>query len=120
MQDTKEIPRENWDKFFSRFSDEHETQFVAVEVMGRDIGAQIESRQLLLSGISRADQDGESLALMFDSVNGEHLTHMISKPTRVWVQRALDNTDEALEIESADGTRTLVRLGPPETNAGAT
>lgn len=49
---------------------------------------------------------------MFDSVNGEHVTHMVNKPTRVWVQRAPDNTDEALEIESADGTRTLVRFGP--------
>ena len=35
MQDTKEIPRDAWDKFFSRFSDDHETQFVAVEVMGQ-------------------------------------------------------------------------------------
>ena len=49
---------------------------------------------------------------MFDSVNGEHLTHMVNKPTHVWVQRAPDNTDEALEIESADGTRTLVRFPP--------
>ena len=120
MQDTKEIPRESWDKFFSRFSDDHETQFVAVEVMGSDIGAQVEGRSLLLSGISRADEDNQSLALMFDSVNGEHVTHMVNKPTRVWVQRAPDNTDEALEIESADGTRTLVRLGLPETGASAT
>jgi len=120
MQGTKEIPREGWDRFFSRFSDEHETQFVAVEVMGSDIGAQVEGRSLLLSGISRADEDNQSLALMFDSVNGEHVTHMVNKPTRVWVQRAHDNTDEALEIESADGTRTLVRFGPPETSAGAT
>lgn len=120
MPDTREIPREGWDTFFSRFSDEHETQFVAVEVMGRDIGAQIESRQLLLSGISRGDQDGESLALMFDSVNGEHLTHMVNKPTRVWVQQAPDNTDGALEIEAADGTRTLLRFSPYEPGSATT
>jgi hypothetical protein len=120
VQDTQEIPREGWDQFFSRFSNDHETQFVAVEVMGSDIGAQVEGRSLLLSGISRADEDNQSLALMFDSVNGEHMTHMVNRPTRVWVQRASDNTDEALEIESADGTRTLVRLGPPGTNARAT
>jgi hypothetical protein len=47
---------------------------------------------------------------MLDSVNGEHLTHMVNKPTRVWVQQSAGNTDEALEIESADGTRTLVRF----------
>ena len=107
---TNEIPREAWTNFFSRFSEEHETQFVAVEIMGTDIGAQVEGRSLLLSGISPSDKDGEALALSFDSVNGEHLTHVVEKPTHVWVQRAADNTDEALEIESADGTRTLVRF----------
>jgi hypothetical protein len=120
VQDTKEIPREGWDRFFARFSNDHETQFVAVEVMGSDIGAQVEGRSLLLSGISRADEDSQSLALMFDSVNGEHLTHMVDRPTRVWVQRAPDNTDEALEIESADGSRTLLRFGPPDASAAAT
>jgi hypothetical protein len=119
VQDTREIPREGWDTFFARFSDDHETQFVAVEVMGSEIGAQVEGRSLLLSGISRADEDSQSLALMFDSVNGEHVTHMVNKPTRVWVQRSSRNTDQALEIESADGTRTLVRLGLPEPGAGA-
>jgi hypothetical protein len=114
VQDTTEIPRDAWNTFFSRFSNDHETQFVAVEVMGRDIGAQVEGRALLLSGISTADDAGESLALMFDSVTGEHLTHMVNKPTHVWLQRAPDNTDEALEIEAADGTRTLVRFTPYE------
>lgn len=114
MQDTREIPRDAWNTFFSRFSDDHETQLVAVEVMGPDIGAQVEGRTLLLSGISPADDDGESLALMFDSVNGEHLTHMVNKPTHVWIRQAADNTDEALEIESGDGTRTLVRFPPYE------
>jgi Family of unknown function (DUF5335) len=110
VQHTTEIPREGWDKFFNRFSQDHETQFVAVEVMGPDIGAQTEGRSLLLNGISPADPDKNSLALMFDSLDGEHLTHMVRNPTHVWVQRASDNTEEALEIESADGTRTLVRF----------
>ena len=112
MQDTREVPREAWGKFFTRFSEDHDTQFVALEVMGADIGAQVEGRSLLLSGISPSDDDIEALALSFDSVNGDHLTHMVSKPTHVWVQRAVDNTDESLEIESADGTRTLLRFPP--------
>lgn len=114
MLNTREIPRDAWNQFFTRFSQDHETQFVAVEVMGHDIGAQVEGQTLLLSGISEADDAGESLALMFDSVNGDHLTHMVNKPTHVWLQQAPDNTDETLEIESADGTRTLVRFPPYE------
>ncbi|HJP61220.1 MAG TPA: DUF5335 family protein [Gemmatimonadaceae bacterium] len=114
MPGTVEIPREGWDKFFARFSEDHETQFVAVEVMGRDIGAQVEGRSLLLSSISPAESGDQSLALAFDSVDGEHLTHLVNKPTHVWVQRGPDNTDEALEIESADGTKTLLRFPPYE------
>jgi hypothetical protein len=110
MQNTTEIPRDAWNRFFSRFSEDHETQFVAVEVMGTDIGAQVEGRSLLLSGISPSDDNVDAIAVSLDSVEGEHLTHMVNKPTHVWVQRAVDNTDEALEIESADGTRTLVRF----------
>lgn len=114
MYDTAEIPRDSWKTFFTRFSEEHETQFVAVEVLGHDIGAQVEGRTLLLSGISPGDDAGESLALMFDSVNGDHLTHIVNKPTHVRVQKAPDRTDQALEIESADGTKTLVRFPPYE------
>ena len=110
MQDTTEIPRDSWDAFFARFSEDHETQIVAVEVMGSDIGAQVEGRSLLFSGISPATKDDKALALTFDSVSGEHLTHMVNKPTHVWLQRAADNTDQALEIEAADGSRTLVRF----------
>jgi hypothetical protein len=39
---------------------------------------------------------------------------MVNKPTHIWVQRAPDKTDEALEIEAADGTLTLVRFTPYE------
>jgi hypothetical protein len=114
MPETIEIPRDGWNTFFSRFSEDHETQMVAVEGMGREIGAQVEGQSLLLSGISPSGSTDGSLALTFDSVNGEHLTHMVANPTHVWLRRAPDNTDEALEIESADGTKTLVRFPPYE------
>jgi hypothetical protein len=99
VQDTTEIPRAAWNTFFSRFSNDHETQLVAVEIIGRGIGAQVEGQSLLLGGISPSDPHGESLALSFDSVNGEHLTHLVNKPTHVWIQRAADDTDAALEVE---------------------
>jgi hypothetical protein len=110
MQTTTEIPREGWEKFFTRFNRDHETQLVAVEVLGREIGAQIEGRSLLLGGISAGDASSDSLVMMFESIDGEHMTHMVNKPVHVWIQRAPDNSDETLQIESADGTKTLVRF----------
>lgn len=110
MTGTQEIPRARWDEFFSAFTRDHETDLVALEVMGGEIGAQVEGRSLLLSGVSPAKKNDEALALMFDSVDGERVTHMIDKPIHVWLQRASDSRDEALEIESADGTKTLMRF----------
>jgi hypothetical protein len=111
---TIEIPRDAWPEFFSRFSRDHDTQLVSVEVMGGTIGAQLEGRSLLLGGISPGDKEEKSLALMLDSVDGEHLTHMVTSPMHVWVQKAPDENEQALEIESADGTKTLVRFPPYE------
>jgi hypothetical protein len=109
----REIPRTEWTDFFCRFSDQHDDEAVKVELIGAEIGAQIEGRELHLRGISPARHLQESdLALELDSVDGRHLTHMIQKPTHVWLQQTTDKTDEALEIESADGTKMLLRFSP--------
>ena len=108
---TREIPRSEWTDFFSRFSDQHDDEPVEIEKIGSEIGAQIEGRELRLRGISPEQNVRDSdLALELDSVDGKHLTHRIPKPTHVWLLQAADKTDEALEIESADGTKTLVRF----------
>jgi hypothetical protein len=116
MQTTTEIPRDGWNKFFTRFNHDHDMQLVAVEILGRDIGAQTEGRSLLLGGISAGNETSDSLVMMFDTLDGEHVTHMVDKPVHVWLQRAPDDSDEALQIESADGTKTLVRFPRAQTS----
>jgi len=117
---TREIPLPEWKDFFSRFSDQHEDEPVAVEVFGSEIGAQIEGSELHLRGISPTRNElGSDLAMMLDSVDGTHLTHMIARPVHVRLQQAPDMTDAALEIESADGTKTLVRFGVPSAEGPA-
>lgn len=110
MQETVEIPAHSWPGFFEDFSRRHETDRVSLEVMGSEIGAQIEGRTLLFGGISIADNRGKALALMFDSIDGEHLTHIVARPLHVWLQSNPARGDQTLEIESADGGKTLVRF----------
>ena len=111
MDDTREIPRTEWRRFFAGFSDQHDDDLVAVQVIGSDIGAQLEGNELHLRGISQAGKEDESdLALLLESVDGRHLTHMIPRPVHVWLQQP-QHAGDALEVESADGTKTLVRLG---------
>jgi len=108
VQGTTEIPRAGWNDFFTNFTRAHETELVSVEIMGAELGAQVEGRSLLLGGISPGDEKGDSVALMFDSLNGDHLTHTVSHAAHVWLQRG--DTEEALEIRAADGTTTLLRF----------
>ena len=111
MPDTREIPRSEWQDFFTSFSVEHDEHVVAVEVMGSEIGAQVEGRELRLRGISPGQNyEDADLALMFDALDGTHLTHMVAKPSHVWLRQTPGRTDEAIEIQSADGTTTLVRF----------
>ena len=45
---TREIPREEWVKFFDMFSKEHEGRVAIVELVGRKLGDQPESTRLSL------------------------------------------------------------------------
>jgi hypothetical protein len=106
---TQEIPRKDWPEFSQAFSQRHDNWLVTLEVMGSEIGAQVEGRGLRLRGLSAdTSQEGSNFALMLETANGDHLTHVVAAPTHVWLEQAPDGADVALEIQSADGTNTLV------------
>jgi hypothetical protein len=113
VTETREIPRPEWNEFFTAFSQQHDAEVVALEVLGAEIGAQTEARELQLRGISPTSHQEDGLAVLLDSPDGTHLTHMITKPIHVWVQLAAGQSEDALEIESADGTKTLIRFSTP-------
>ena len=57
---TKEIPREEWTRFLDTFSRQHEEWLATLEILGTDIGAQQEARDLPLEGITaNYDQLGQ-------------------------------------------------------------
>lgn len=109
---TREIPRSEWGAFFDSFSLQHQGWLVTLEVLSRDIGAQVEARELPLQGVS-ADLNGEDesvISIMAGSGPQHHVTHNVSAPTRVMLKQNEAGADEALEIESADGAMTLLRF----------
>ena len=109
---TREIPRNEWSAFFDSFSRLHQGWLVTIEALGGDIGAQVEARELPLQGVS-ADLKGENesvISIMAGSGPQHHVTHNISAPTKVMLQQNEEGADEALEIESADKTITLLRF----------
>jgi uncharacterized protein DUF5335 len=108
---TVEIPREAWVQQLNEFTAIHEGWLVSLDVLDPELGAQPEIVNLPLVGVSadRIDQDGAIALSVMVAATG-HFTHVIQGVTRIYVERADDGADAALEIESGDGTRTILRF----------
>jgi hypothetical protein len=117
--DTREIPRSEWTRCFAEFTRENRGAHATVEIIGRDIGDQVQIADQPLDGIAADDKDGESrIWITFAGSGSDHLSHSIQDPVTVRLRSAGGAT--TLEIESRDGSKTMLqfssqgafRLGP--------
>lgn len=108
---TMEIAPKAWVQRLNEFTRVHDGQVVSIDVLGPEIGAQPQIANLPLIGISadRVNHDG-TIVVSVARPDGGHFTHIIERVTRVYIERTDDGVDAALQIESAGGTRTLLRL----------
>lgn len=113
---TQEISREAWTEFFHGFSSAHQGWLATIEVFGSEFGAQVEVRELPFEGITAdlRNADKDSISLMVGRTPDEHMTHTIMAPTHVRLDQTEEGANEALQIESAAETTTLVRFRSPE------
>jgi hypothetical protein len=111
---TTEIPRETWVDELNEFTTLHEGWLVSIDVLGQEIGAQVEINNLPLLGVSadRIDHDG-TIAVSVARSTTEHFTHLIRAVTRIYVKRIDDGAQAALRIDSLDGTTTILRFRAP-------
>ena len=114
---TREIPRNEWIKFFDDFSKQHQGWIVIVEVISPELGDQEEADGLPLVGITADVKDGENrIEIMVGGKPEAHLTRIIQNPKLVWVKQSEEEAHEALDVESEDGTKTILRFShiPPD------
>ena len=109
-----EIERGQWAEYFGEFSKRNQSRATRLETFG-DLGAQEEEQNLPLNGVSVEDSGAGAprieIMLGGDSPDDErHLTHTIARAVRVMAKADADGRDEALEIEDADGVKTLLRF----------
>ena len=111
---TRQIPREEWTRFFSNLSRKQEGWEATLEVFGPDIGDQVEERRMYLTGltaeVSPEKNGADKIAIMFGGRPGQHLTHTITSPVEVDLQQTDLGIDLALQIKSADGITNLLKL----------
>jgi hypothetical protein len=119
---TEEIQRKQWPSFFNGFSRRHQGWLVTVEVLGPDIGDQVEVRELPLEGITAElnDSGEDAIEIFVGARPDSHVSHKITAPEHVFLKQTVKGTDEALEIASRD-VAALIRFRspvPPETVDG--
>jgi hypothetical protein len=108
---SQEVPREQWAEFFDSFSQRHQGWLVTVEILGPDIGDQVEARALPLEGITaelNGDEEDE-IDIFVGTRPDSHVTHKINAPLHVRLKQTEQGADEALEIES-EGVAALLRF----------
>jgi hypothetical protein len=112
---TREIPKDQWTGFFDAFSRKHEGWLVKLEILGPEIGAQVEERDLALEGITdeRDEAGGNTILIMAGAKPDDHVTHSIPRPTQVSLEQTDEGADAALAIKSDDGTTALLRFRAP-------
>ena len=110
---TREIPRNEWVAFFDSFSRQHENWLSTVEVIGADVGAQLEASERPLAGITAdlgQDEQHDLVSVFIGGTPGEHVAHLIRGPAHVRLKERDDGAHEALQIESRTGATTLLRF----------
>jgi hypothetical protein len=109
---THEIARQDWRTALDELSHSHDGDFVSVEIDSPTIGTHSEVLELPLAGISIEGHDpGQAIAIAMGKGADTHITHLIDKPIRLFVERDEAQANAALEVESADHTRTILRFG---------
>ncbi len=103
----REIPRNEWRDFFDTLSIQHEDWITTIEA-----GDRVEARELPLVGVS-ADRKGSepnSVEIEVGADPSDRLTHLVQDAERVRFSQSDDEANLELQIESADGEKTIVRL----------
>jgi hypothetical protein len=112
MATTEEIPREAWRSYFDELSRTLGTMEATVEVVGRDIGDQIEAEHMVLTALTYDSKD-DVFVIGLDAPGKprEDLERMIEHPQRIFVATGADtHTEMAIDIEDNQDHRTIVRL----------
>ena len=110
VAETNELPRDSWRIYFDDLSRGLATTRATVEIDGPDLGAQVQAEGLLLSGISYDDRDDVLVVGLSPGGAAESLEHLVSRPQRIRVESSDAILPSTIEVEDAEGERTLVRL----------
>lgn len=110
----REIPRSEWLSFLDGFSRQHEGWLVTLEVPEEQGRSEVEAENLKLEGITPEHSEGhDRISIALGKEPDDHLTHFVSDPKRLLFMEEEGDGHLGLQIEAADGSRTVVRFRGP-------
>ena len=108
---TIEIPQKDWTRALEQFSAVHDGWLVSLDVIGPLLGAQPQIHDLPLRGITAETGSRDPvITIAVARADGEHITHVIHAPMRVQIEQTNEGADVALQVQSGDGTASLLRF----------
>ena len=111
---TVTIPRADWRVKLDEFSSVLEGWRVSLDVLTPELGAQPEISDLPLRGVSaEVGARDSTITIAAGWKDSEQITHTIHAPIRVRLEQNEAGADVALEIESSDHAKAIVRVMSP-------
>ena len=107
---THTIAPANWRNTLDSLSRIADGSSGSLEILRDDMGAQYEVEEVPLRGISC---DSSGIELHFALRDGRHFVHRIEHPRSVKLEEQDDGTIAALEIDSDDDPRAVLRFHAP-------
>lgn len=101
----REIPKDSWDSFLESFSRQHELWRAALSIVDPSVDAQAEICELPLLRIARK---GGDICITLRTAERHETTQVAARPARMLLEETEEGAHKSLQIESADGIRTIL------------
>ena len=111
----KYIEKDEWSTFFDSFNRTHTGWTMTLELLGTEIGAQIQDHELIFEGIvlEGKEKNGCQIMIMAGERPDGHITHRITRPLQVSFDQNDQLSSALIMIEAGDGVTTLIKLYAP-------
>ena len=114
-RETLEIEQSQWIPFLDTFTRENRGAHARLEIIGLDVGDQVETGDRPFQGVS-ADvrkSDEPAVWITFGATPEDHLTHGVHNVKVIRALPAEGDEGPVLEVEGSDGTKTVLELSLP-------
>jgi hypothetical protein len=112
---TQNIPRTNWIPTLETFTRANRGAHAELQVMSNEIGRFVELEDRPFDGITADLKDNEDVVwIVFGATPESNLSHGIHDATAIYVRAATETHGAAVEVDSKDGTKTILELSRPE------